>query len=370
MWGTVAAAQSPRATVEAPPSLFPIRAEWTLALNNQLSVPPVYSGMHGYFAITGDRLVAYDLEAGRQLWIAPVRALMQPAAGDGLVFIVEESSLTAMHGSDGSIAWRLPAPGTLAVPPVWADGWLVVALDSGDVLAYRAMDGHLVWRQSLESPAHARPSLAADRVDVPLEDGRIVALTLANGEPVWERRLGGPATALLAAGDRVFAGSTDNFLYALDANDGHVAWRWRTGADVIGVPAVDEHRVYFVSLDNVLRALSRKSGVQQWARPLPIRPTRGPLVISRTLVVSGVTPTLRAFNDSDGRPAGDVAGPGELAGSPYAVPNSPGSLPQIVVVTHDIAKGATVTLFARQLAPALIPSSSVPPFVKPVALEP
>ena len=370
MWGTVAAAQSTRPTDEALPSLFPIRAEWTLALNNQLTVPPVYSGVHAYFAITGDRLVAYELERGRQLWISSVRTLIQPAAGDGLVFVIEPSALTAMQDSDGSIAWQLPAPGTLVVPPVWADGWLVVALDTGDVLAYRATDGHLVWRRSLGSPAHALPSFATDRVDVPLEDGRIVALALATGEPIWERRLPGPATALLPAGDRLFAGSTDNFLYALDANDGHIAWRWRTGADVVGIPAVDEHRVYFVSLDNVLRALSLKSGVQQWARPLPIRPTRGPLAIARTLVVSGVAPTLRAFNAIDGRPAGDVAVPGELAGSPYGVPNPPGSLPQVVVVTHDVAKGATVTLFARQLEPALIPSSSVPSFVKPVALEP
>jgi len=370
MWGTVAAAQSTRAKVEALPSLFPIRAEWTLALNNQLSVPPVYSGMHAYFVISGDRLVAYELERGRQLWIASVRTLMQPAAGDGLVFVVEPTKLTAMQGSDGSIAWQIPVPGTLVVPPVWTDGWLVVALDTGDVLAYRAMDGQLVWRRGLGSPVHALPLLAADRVDVPLEDGRIVALALVTGEPIWERRLGGPATALLAAGDRVFAGSTDNFLYALDADDGQIAWRWRTGADVVGVPAVDEHRVYFVSLDNVLRALSRKSGVQQWARPLPIRPTRGPLAIALTLVVTGLTPTLRAFNANDGRPAGDVAVPGELAGSPYAVPNPPGSLPQVVVVTHDLAKGATVTLFARQLEPALIPNTTAPSFLKPVALEP
>ena len=370
MWGTLAEAQSTRASVETSPSLFPIRAEWTLALNNQVSVPPAYSGMHAYFAITGDRLVAYELERGRQLWIASVRTLMRPAAGDGLVFVVEPSALTAMQDRDGAIAWQLPAPGKLVVPPVWADGWLVVALDTGDVLAYRATDGHLVWRQSLGSPAHAPPSLGADRVDVALDDGRIVALALATGEPIWERRLGGPATALLAAGDRVFAGSIDNFLYALDADDGHVAWRWRTGADVVGVPAVDEHRVYFVSLDNVLRALSRKSGVQQWARPLPIRPTRGPLAIGGALVVSGVAPTLRAFNVTDGRPAGDVAVPGELAGSPYAVPTPPGSLPQVVVVAHDIAKGATVTLFARQLEPALIPNTSVPSFLKPVALEP
>ena len=124
-------------------------------------------------------------------------------------------------------------------------------------------------------------ALAADRVYVPLADGRIVALRIDTGDVVWERRLGGPTTGLLALDDRVYAGSNDNFFYALDAADGRVAWRWRTGADVVGVPVVDERNVYFVSLDNVLRALSRRTGVQQWARLLPLRPTRGPLKLIR-----------------------------------------------------------------------------------------
>ena len=103
------------------------------------------------------------------------------------------------------------------------------------------------------------------------------------------------------------------------ANDGAVAWRWRTGADVIGVPVVDDARVYFVSLDNVLRALDRESGAQRWKRALPLRPTRGPVAAGATLLVSGLSPTLRAFNMKDGAPAGEVAGGGELAAPPLCV---------------------------------------------------
>jgi outer membrane protein assembly factor BamB len=221
------------------------------------------------------------------------------------------------------------------------------------VLAFRAIDGHLVWRRDLGSPAHAQPALAADRVYVPLDDNRVVALRVDTGDPVWERRLGGPATGLLAFEDRVFGGSTDNFFYALTAADGRVAWRWRTGADVVGVPVVDDRNVYFVSLDNVLRALSRRSGVQHWVRLLPLRPSRGPLMLERTVVVSGVAPMLRAYNVKDGTPAGELPASGELAGPPYAVPTSSGSLPEALVVTRDIAKGATATLFRRQLEPPL-----------------
>jgi outer membrane protein assembly factor BamB len=353
MIGGLAAAQTTGQSEQPPGSLFPVRTVWTLALNNQLTVPPVYSGSHAYFAIEGNRLAAYELEEGRQEWIAPAHAELEPAVGDGLIFIAQPTSLAARHTKDGSTAWELPSPGKLSVPPVWDNGWLVLATRTGDVLALRGIDGHLVWRRNLGSPAHARPALAADRVYVPVDDGRIVALQVETGDVVWEHRLGGPATGLLAQDDRLFAGSNDNYFYALRTDNGAVAWRWRTGADVVGIPVVDERRVYFVSLDNVLRALSRRTGVQQWARLLPIRPTRGPMRVDGALVVSGIAPTLRGYNMTDGSPAGDLPAAGEQAGSPYAVPKASTELPQVLVVTRDIAKGAMATLFAPQLDPPL-----------------
>jgi outer membrane protein assembly factor BamB len=357
-------AQHRQSSVEASLSLFPVRAVWTLALNNSLIAPPAYSPSHVYFPIEGNRLVAYELEHGRQIWIAPARPLHEPVEGDSLLFVSEAGTVTAIRVSDGSLAWEMPDLPPLAVPPVWDNGWLMLCTASGDVLAVRAIDGHLVWRQSLGSRAHAQPALAANRAYVPLDDGRIVALSMETGAPLWTGRLPEPATALLADADRLFGGSRDNFFYAIREEDGTIAWRWRTGADVVGLPVVDDRNVYFVSMDNVLRALSRRSGVQQWVRLLSLRPTRGPLAIGRTLVVSGIAQSLPVYNMSDGSPAGDLPAAGELAAAPAVVQNSSLGLPQVLVVTRDLARGATATLLVRQLDPPLSPF--VPP---PGAIE-
>ena len=93
--------------------------------------------------------------------------------------------------------------------------------------------------------------------------------------------------------------------------------------------------------------------MQQWVRLLPIRPTRGPMRVDRTLVVSGIAPMLRAYNMKDGTAAGELPAGGEQAGSPYAPPTASTALPQVLVVTRDIAKGATATLFMRNLEPLL-----------------
>ena len=364
------AAQSAKSDAQTPLALFPARAVWTLALNNQLIAQPAYSESHAYFAIEGDRLVAYELERGSQEWIVSAHPEFEPAIGDGLLFIVQPTSLTALRTKDGSLAWQLPAIGPLSVPPVWDNGWLILATRMGELLALRAIDGQVVWRRDLGLPAHAHPALAADRVYVPLDDGRVVALQVDTGEVAWERRLGGPVTGLLALDDRLYAGSTDNFFYALHTSDGRVAWRWRTGADLVGVPVVDERNVYFVSLDNVLRALSRKTGVQQWVRPLPLRPTRGPLKVARTILVSGIAPMLRGYNMKDGTPAGELPAEGELAGSPYGGPAASTGPPQVLVIMHDVVKGATAKLFVRQLDTPLGALTPLPNADKAVFLDP
>jgi outer membrane protein assembly factor BamB len=359
-----------RAASGAIDSFFPVRTVWTLPLNNPLAVGPAYSGARAFFAIAGGRIAAYDVTSGRQAWIVPASPAFDLTAGGDLLFVAEAHALAALHQVDGSPAWRLPLPAELTVPPVWDNGWLVAATREGDVLAFRATDGHLVWRQRLGSPAHAPPSLAADRVYVPTEDGRILALRVEDGTTVWTRQLGGPATAVLALDEQVFAGSLDNFLYCLDARDGSVSWRWRTGADVIGVPVVDDDSVYFVSYDNVLRALSRGHGVQRWMRLLPLRPTRGPLRAGTTLLVTGVTPMLRGYDIATGAPAGDLTAAGDIAAVYVEAAAGHGGraaslVPTAMVVTTDIAKGATATLLTRDVEPKMSPLAPLPGPVKP-----
>jgi len=299
---------STRKVDRTPPSLTPADTQWGLSLNNPLIVAPAYEGTRAFFAIDGDRLMAYDLVAGTQEWIVDARPLLQPVAGDGLLFILERETLRALRVADGSVAWQIPFSDPLVVHPVWDNGWLIVASNRGEISALRATDGQLIWRRDLESPAHAPPALAADRVYIPTSDNRIVALRVETGEPAWERRLGGAPNEILALSDRIYVGSEDNFFYCLMAADGRVDWRWRTGGDVIGAPIADERHVYFVALDNVLRALNLVSGGQQWMRPVPMRPAWGPVRAGSTIVVAGQSATLLAFNVKDGAAAGTVTG--------------------------------------------------------------
>jgi outer membrane protein assembly factor BamB len=344
----------------APLALFPVHTIWTLALNNQITAPPAYDDADGYFAIEQSRLAAYDLSTGTQKWMVSANPRMEPAVGDALLFLIEPSTLTALRTVDGSIAWQLPFAETLVVPPVWDNGWLIVATAAEEILAFRGLDGRLIWRRTIGSAAHARPSLAADRVYVPTDDGRVVALQVETGEPVWERRIGGAANDILALDERLYVGSKDNYLYCLLTGSGTIDWRWRTGADVIGKPVADKRRVYFVSLDNVLRALDRTSGAQQWKDALPLRPTSGPLRAGDALIVTGIAPSMRGYQATDGKAAGEIPAGGELAAPPHLYGTDAAPAPIVIAVTRDIAKGATVSAIGRAIEPELAPIAPLP----------
>jgi outer membrane protein assembly factor BamB len=286
---------------------FPLESRWSLALPSPPIFPPAYDRSRAYIPLRDGSLTAVDLEDGRAAWHVEAAASAPPAAGEDLVFVGTKNAIEARSSGDGSARWRVPIDGDLSAPLVWNTGWLIAATDRSELLALRGLDGAILWRRSLSSATRIAPAVGGARLYVTPDDAHVVALALQTGEPVWTRRLGGPAADTLVSGDRLFVGASDNYLYNLATRDGTIAWRWRTGGDIVGTAAVDAARVYFVSLDNELRALDRRGGALRWQRPVPIRPSAGPLQIGATLIVAGVAAELRAYRTSDGAPAGEFA---------------------------------------------------------------
>jgi outer membrane protein assembly factor BamB len=327
-----------------------------LALNNALTAQPAYEESIGYFPIGADRIVSYDLNTGTMKWIVPGRPHLALAARDQLAFFVDVEALVALRSADGSVAWRIPFADAIVAPLAVNHGWLAAVTKDG-LLMFRAADGTLAWRFETGAPPHAAPAVTGERVYVPLEDGRVIALGLSGRDVIWEHRLGGAANEILALDDRVFVGSDDDFLYCLNPQDGEVEWRWRTGGDVVRMPLADEHRVYFVSLDNVVRALNQRNGVQQWKRALSFRPVWPPQRAADSVIVTGLAGPVNAFYLKDGAPAGEMGlGAGvELAAPLYAFGSPPAVSPTIVSVTRSLTSGATVTASSRSIEPPLIP---------------
>jgi outer membrane protein assembly factor BamB len=68
----------------------------------------------------------------------------------------------------------------------------------------------------------------------------------------------------VVADGRLFIGSTDENLYALDADSGDKQWQFETAHRVEGTPAIHDGRVYFGSYDRTVYALDGDTGREVW----------------------------------------------------------------------------------------------------------
>jgi len=285
-------------------------------------------------------LVAILLDSGEITWQTQTAPDARVAAGGGLVFATLPDGIVALDAASGAERWRHDAEGAIAAPPVWNNGWLLIGTAAGRLTMLRAEQGRPLWTRDLGAALRPGAAMTGDRLYALLEDGRVSALTLDRGEPLWEQKLEARGTALTALDDRLFVGAEDRFFYCLSTTDGKVKWRWRAGGAILGTPLVDGDAVYFLALDNMLRALNYGNGHQRWKRGLSFRPVGGPVLASGLLFVPGLAPELPAFRAATGAPAGKVIVGDELVAPPLLLPAAAGAASSadtfsIVVVTGE-----------------------------------
>lgn len=342
-----------------------LQTAWTARLAAAPAAWPTVAGTAAYVALRNESVVAVSLASGSTLWVHPSGTLYPPVTDGERVYVARREAVEAVEVATGQPAWATPLDSPPSTTPYVVAGWVFVAMQSGDVVALRAAGGDRVWARSLGAAARAI-AVSGARVFVGLNDGRVVALAIETGEPAWEARADGPIAGLHVAADRVYAGSDDNFFYCFTADRGRLDWRVRTGADVIGNAVSDDKRVYFVSLDTLLRALDRRTGVQRWKRALPARPLSGPVVVGPLIVVPGLMSEVRAYRTSTGELAGRAPLGVDLAAPPLVVESTIPQLNRFLVLTED----GRLSLLEEHVEPPLVPLTKLPGVTVPLTEPP
>lgn len=315
---------------------FPVELVWTTQLDAAPAAPAGYDERHVYVPVRTEpaRLVALGLGLGDVRWTADVATAVAPAACAGHVLIVTDEALESREASSGEARWRVPVAGKIALPATCGLDVAVVATATGDIVGVQIADGIALWQQRLGSPLHVAPVVGGARVYLGLDDQRVVALDTRTGAKAWEHRLGGAPTGMLVTSDRLYVGSVDNYFYSFNSIDGELDWQIQTGADLVGAAVGDIDNVYFVSRDNVLRAVNRRSGNLRWKAQLDTRSAVGPVHLGNAVLVIGVSPELRAHRALDGVRVGEFGIRARVVGVPYfAVGIAP--MPRLIVLTAD-----------------------------------
>lgn len=326
---------------------------------------PVVSGPALIVPLRNGQLSAHRASDGSPLWTLELPAERPLAADDQGVYVASGEAIHALHPETGAVLWRVAVGGPVTAAPLARGGWLIAA-SGGEVIALRAADGQVVWRTRVGAVA-LRPALDGDLLITPVVDGRVVALNLENGSVRWEVDLAAEPTEPYVIGGRVYVGTVAKTFVTLHASSGYRESRRAVGAVVRGPAVADERHIYFAAMDNLLWATDRADGAIEWRKPLPYRPTAGPILFGSLVIVPGESTQLPAFNSRTGAAAGRLGFPARLTTLPV-VWTAPGGILHVTAVTGGLDNKWMLTLMGPLIVPAapvqpltVLPGEVVPP---------
>ncbi|HEY6554653.1 MAG TPA: PQQ-binding-like beta-propeller repeat protein [Vicinamibacteria bacterium] len=219
----------------------------------------------------------WTFEAGSPLWPGATFA-------DGTVYAGgNDGRLHALDAATGKPRWSFLAGGPIRALATVAGGDVFFQADDGFVYKLAAATGKEQWRVQVGTkPVERLPfdnpksrydrfgsgvTVDGGRLYLGTHEGRVLALEAASGKTVWEFASGdsvlaAPAVAL----GRVYFGSYDGHVYALDAVRGQLVWKHDTKAAVVSTPAVDaaSGRVVIGSRSYDLLGLDAATGARVW----------------------------------------------------------------------------------------------------------
>lgn len=324
-----------------PLPLLPVVQEWAATLDDVPSAGGAMDDERVYIPIQPEKIVALSRESGAKLWSRDIESKWPPIVSGDVLYVAASDEIHALASSTGEQKWRVPFDRSMRAPLAATPTSIIGTFDSGLVIAFATDTGRTLWMRELGAASRFAPALDGSRAFFALEDSRVVALRLADGSVDWEQTLEGMLNQPSFTRDRVFVGSNMNLLFALDNARGRIAWKWKTGGDVIGTSGDAKNGAYYASLDNVLRAVNRGNGNQRWIKEIPTRPLLPPqtfgdgMQYEEIVVLTGATSEIDAFAAKTGALAGTYMPPADLQGTPLIDPVLKPYQVAMVVITRD-----------------------------------
>ena len=244
-----------------------LQLEWQHRLPTAVVSSPVAADGQAFVGGENGNLYAFDLIGQRLQWIYPSGDAISstPAVAEGLVYFLSlDGTFHAVSAESGSLIWSFQTQGE-------------ERFSARHYMGIKQTDDPIrdPWDFYLSSPL-----VAEGRVYVGSSDRHLYALDAESGELLWAYRTAGLVHASPAlAGDTLVIGDWHGVVHALDAVTGEHRWQFTTEQDLqlsqwLGIqssPVIDGDRVYVGSRDSYLYALSLADGQTLWRYAMPHR---------------------------------------------------------------------------------------------------
>lgn len=262
---------------------------WQFQTEKQVFSSPAVAGGklyvgEGLHVDSSCKLYCLDAATGKKLWALPTKSHTEssPAVVGGKVYFgAGDDGVYCVDAATGKPLWHQGGM-HVDISPAVADGRVYLGTGYGKLqaLALDARTGRPVWSAPCDLPAWGSPAISGSRVvygigngdfvkSAPSPKGGVWCLDRATGKQVWRTDLpDAVVTAVLAAGDRAYAGCRDGSVYALDLATGKPAWKSPCGGPVVASLATDGKDLYAAGGKGQLYRLDLGTGQPSWTLDL------------------------------------------------------------------------------------------------------
>ncbi len=201
----------------------------TIKLDGKLWSQPVTDGERIYVAALDHRLYIINATTYAVKTVDLSGALTgSPAIADGMLYLGSlAAKITAVRGSDGHIAWNVPAHSRIWGGPLVDNGKLYLGDLEGNFYVIDAANGNILSSFQADGAIIASPQLVQDDIIFVTETGSIYSLRAGETTPVRLEKVDGRLyTTPIAAGDTILVApfrSESALLIALN-REGRILW--------------------------------------------------------------------------------------------------------------------------------------------------
>ncbi|MFQ5643266.1 MAG: outer membrane protein assembly factor BamB [Thiogranum sp.] len=286
---------------------------------------PAVQGERVYAADRSGKVLAYELDSGKQVWQTKTGLAISAGVGvgDGLVLAgSSEAELVALDLDTGEERWRTSVSSEILSIPQASDGVVIVQTVDGNIAGLDENNGKRLWIHDRSAPVltlrgTSTPLIVQGVVLAGFANGKLTALEIQSGRQIWEvavavshgrselqRIVDLDADAVIRDGV-LYVASYQGRLVAISLQDGRMLWN-RDMSAYAGI-AVDKRRVYVSDADSEIWALDRRSGASLWKQSkLRRRDLTGPVVAGGFVGVGDFEGYVHLLTQDEGVIAGRV----------------------------------------------------------------
>lgn len=255
---------------------------WELALESDLSAPPLVLGETVVLGLRDGTLMKLDLSNGALIWRTKLSSFAARAITEDRERIYVTTALQTLYGisiQDGKIEWLYnpELPNEISIynlaPPLLSTNVLYWGLSTGEIVNIESQTGKVLWRHDPKSTGRGgkfhnyvgRMTLAGRRLIFCRYDGLIGAMSVETGQEgqlLWElAESSGNCVDSDFRGGRFYAASTNGDVHALTVS-GQKLWTSKLGLPLSTVSATED-TIFATGVDGAIYNL-KPNGTLLW----------------------------------------------------------------------------------------------------------